>query len=110
MNEDDNDVNALGDDDMHADDSKDDPTWNPCKESLLSEENAEDTEEASVEAEMADFTFESFERTYNKIKSEQNKRMKSEFERQPATVPIVNRRLFKIRLNDLLFTEHYRQG
>ena len=106
MIEDDNDVNTPGDDNMHVDDSTDDPTWNPIKESLLSEES--DGEAWLVaEAEMAEDTFQS---KYIKIKSEQNRRMKSELERQPATVPIVNRRLFKIRLNDLLFTEHYRQG
>ena len=109
MIKDDNDVNALGDDDMHADDSTDDGTWTPSKEFLLSEES---DEEAWVEAEMADITF---QRKYIQIKSEQNnRRMKSELEREqplrdPASVPVVNRRLFKIRLNDLLFTEHYRQ-
>ena len=106
MNEDDNEVNAPGDDDMHVDDSADDPTWNPSKESLLSEES--DGEAWLVaEAEMAEDTFQS---KYIKIKSEQNRRMKSELEHEPATVPVLNRRLFKIRLNDLLFTEHYRQG
>ena len=105
MNEDDNEVNALGDDDMHVDDSADDPTWNPSKESLLSEES--DGEAWLVaEAEMAEDTFQS---KYIKIKSEQNRRLKSELEREPSSVPVLNRRLFKIRLNDLLFTEHYRQ-
>ena len=100
-----NDVNPRGDDDMHVDDSTDDPTWIPSKESFLRTITKESAWEAWIE--VADFMFQT---KYIKIKSEQNsRRMKSELEHEPASVPVVNGRLFKIRLNDLLFTEHYRQ-
>ena len=90
---------------MHVDDSTDDPTWIPSKESFLRTITKESAWEAWIE--VADFMFQT---KYIKIKSEQNsRRMKSELEHEPASVPVVNGRLFKIRLNDLLFTEHYRQ-
>ena len=98
MQEEDLDANAPGDDEMDLDDAEDDPTWNPNNESLLSEEG---DDQAWVEAGPA----QSLEDRYHKIKSE----IENGEPHQQATVPIVNRRLFKIRLNDLLFTDHYRQ-
>ena len=95
MLEEDFDDHAHGDD-MNVDDAEDDPTWNPNDESLLSEDG---DDQDWVEAES-----ETLEDRYNKIKSE----IESEPVREQG-VPVVNRRLFKIRINDLLFSDHYRQ-
>lgn len=102
MKEEDLDVNAPGDDVMDLDDAEGDPTWNPNNESLLSEEG-EDL--AWVEP----GPVQSLEDRYHKIKSEIEKDEPQPPRDQQAKVPIVNRRLYKIRLNDLLFTDHYRQ-
>ena len=104
MQEEDLDVNDPGDDVMDLNDAEDDPTWNPNNESLLSEEG---DGQAWVEA----GPVQSLEDRYHKIKSEiENDEPHQQPPRdQQATVPIANRRLFKIRLNDLLFSDHYRQ-
>ena len=83
------------DSDINADEDKDDPNWEPTNNSVLSEE-CDDL--AFVDAK------ETFEDKYHKIKSE----IESETPRD-QTVPAVNRKLYKIRLNDLLFSDHYNQ-
>ena len=83
------------DSDINADEDKDDPNWEPTNNSVLLEE-CDDL--AFVDAK------ETFEDKYHKIKSE----IESETPRD-QTVPAVNRKLYKIRLNDLLFSDHYNQ-
>ena len=81
------------DSDINADEDKDDPNWEPTNISVLSEE-CDDLADAK----------ETFEDKYHKIKSE----IENETPRD-QTVPVVNRKLYKIRLNDLLFSAHYKQ-
>ena len=101
MQEEDLEADALSDDGMDLE-AEDDPTWNPNNESLLSEDG---DDQAWVEA----GPVQSLEDRYHKIKSEIENDEPQPPRDQQATVPIVKRRLFKIRLNDLLFTDHYRQ-
>ena len=83
----------------YEDDSGDDPTWNPNNESLSESEGGNDRCLVEVQNKK-----ETLEDRYYKIKSE------IESEQPPdKSVLVVNRRLFKVRINDLLFSEHYRQ-
>ena len=85
------------DGDNDEDDAGDDPTWNPKNESL----SEGGSDRCWVELENVKQTLED---RYHKIKSEIESEQLSD-----KAVLVVKRTLFKVRINDLLFSDHYRQ-